>query len=420
MKHTSKPIQLDGRTGEGGGQILRVAVALAAVTSQPVTVSEIRGNRSRGGGLKSQHATSIQYLAAATAATTTSLAVGARCLTFSPTLPPAALAQRHITITPESPGASALLILQALLPFLIFAAGDPITLDIAAGTNVSFSLSWDYADQILLPALESRFGISVTRTLIRRGWSLGPPTRGAIRLGITPLGKGEKLRPRQQQPLEHAGACRGVTAVDVTILAPRHLHGDLQARLAEQVSSRLPASEVVFRTVEDSGYDARVYVLLVARSAGGLRWGRDVLTSAPKVGKSKGRSRAKEGGFPTALSRKLAVELVREVERPGGCDESLQDQLVVFQALAEGQTVIRRDDAPAEGESPMVQAAQAIEGLELGDRRRRDKATEPFGQGSLHSQTARWVASEMLPAVKWYNKGTICEGAGVSSKISSA
>ncbi|KAF3354734.1 Aldehyde dehydrogenase, cytosolic 1 [Verticillium dahliae VDG1] len=316
MKHTSKPIQLDGRTGEGGGQILRVAVALAAVTSQPVTVSEIRGNR-----LKSQHATSIQYLAAATAATTTSLAVGARCLTFSPTLPPAALAQRHITITPESPGASALLILQALLPFLIFAAGDPITLDIAAGTNVS---------------------------------------------------------------------------------------------------SRLPASEVVFRTVEDSGYDARVYVLLVARSAGGLRWGRDVLTSAPKVGKSKGRSRAKEGGFPTALSRKLAVELVREVERPGGCDESLQDQLVVFQALAEGQTVIRRDDAPAEGESPMVQAAQAIEGLELGDRRRSDKATEPFGQGSLHSQTARWVASEMLPAVKWYNKGTICEGAGVSSKISSA
>ncbi|EEY15707.1 conserved hypothetical protein [Verticillium alfalfae VaMs.102] len=413
MEHTSKPIQLDGWTGEGGGQVLRVAVALAAVTSQPVTVSEIRGNR-----LKSQHATSIQYLAAATAATTTSLAVGARCLTFSPTLPPADLAQRHIAITPESPGASALLILQALLPFLIFAAGDPITLDIAAGTNVSFSLSWDYADQVLLPALESRFGISVTRTLIRRGWSLGPPSRGAIRFGITPLERGEKLRPRQQQPPEHTRACRGVTAVDVTILAPRHLHGDLQAGLVEQVSNRLPASEVVFRTVEDSGHNARVYVLLVARSAGGLRWGRDVLTSTPQGGKSKGRARAKEGDFPTALSRKLVVELAREVERPGVCDEYLQDQLVVFQALARGKQ--SSEETMPQWRESRRQSSYA------GDRGARDRRSaeegqgnRPFGQGSLHSQTARWVASEMLPVVKWYNKGTICEGAGVSAKNSS-
>ncbi len=47
-----KPIELDGRTGEGGGQLVRVAVGLAALTSQPVKITHVRGNREggRGGG----------------------------------------------------------------------------------------------------------------------------------------------------------------------------------------------------------------------------------------------------------------------------------------------------------------------------------------------------------------------------------
>ena len=49
-----KPIQLDGRTGEGGGQLVRIACALAAVTSQPIRVFHVRGNREgpRGGGTR--------------------------------------------------------------------------------------------------------------------------------------------------------------------------------------------------------------------------------------------------------------------------------------------------------------------------------------------------------------------------------
>lgn len=46
---TMKPIVLDGRTGEGGGQLVRVAIAIAALTTQAVTISHVRGNRERGG-----------------------------------------------------------------------------------------------------------------------------------------------------------------------------------------------------------------------------------------------------------------------------------------------------------------------------------------------------------------------------------
>lgn len=45
-------IHLDGRTGEGGGQLVRIAIALASVACKPVKITDVRGNRPgpRGGG----------------------------------------------------------------------------------------------------------------------------------------------------------------------------------------------------------------------------------------------------------------------------------------------------------------------------------------------------------------------------------
>lgn len=45
-------IHLDGRTGEGGGQLVRIAIAPASVAGKPVKITNVRGNRPgpRGGG----------------------------------------------------------------------------------------------------------------------------------------------------------------------------------------------------------------------------------------------------------------------------------------------------------------------------------------------------------------------------------
>lgn len=43
-------IELDGRTGEGGGQLVRIAAALVALTGQSLRVINVRGNRRFGGG----------------------------------------------------------------------------------------------------------------------------------------------------------------------------------------------------------------------------------------------------------------------------------------------------------------------------------------------------------------------------------
>ena len=48
------PVRIDGSFMEGGGQVLRISLALAAITGTPVHVSKIRQGRSTP-GLRAQH-----------------------------------------------------------------------------------------------------------------------------------------------------------------------------------------------------------------------------------------------------------------------------------------------------------------------------------------------------------------------------
>ncbi|OIW31133.1 EPT/RTPC-like protein [Coniochaeta ligniaria NRRL 30616] len=398
-----KPILLDGRTGEGGGQLVRLAVSLSAVSGQPIRITHVRGNRQggRGGGLKAQHVAAITYLAHATDAETVGLEVGSHTLEFRPRRKPSELPERVVKIEAETAAASALLVFQAVLPFLLFAGREegegPVEVRITGGTNVAWSLSWEYADQVLLPVLEEWFGVRVERGLVRRGWSAGGTERGECWFRVWPLGGGERLRVREG--VRYGKEDFEVRWVDVSILTPRGMHEELQNAVVRGLEDLLPRAEVRFKVVEDTGKESRVYVLLVARSET-LRWGRDVLTSVPKKKKKNG-----QGDFAEFTARKVCEELYEELEGRGTVDEFLQDQLVVFQALAEGRTSF-----PRSGDRDLE---EELADLTIGDQIRREKAQEPFGEGSTHTKTARWVTAELLGGVEWYSKGRVCQGVGM-------
>ncbi|RYO79655.1 hypothetical protein DL766_005340 [Monosporascus sp. MC13-8B] len=423
-------LEIDGRTGEGGGQLVRIACALAAVTSQPIRIHHVRGNRpggrrGGGGGLKSQHVTALRWLAEATDAQVDGLEVGSQTLEFRPSVPPPTAFRgrsRSVTIAAESGAASVLLVFQAVFPFLLF-AGAPegegeIELEIRGGTNVSFSPSYEYLDQVMLPTLEDRFGIAVERRLLSRRWSLGPSSSlpGAIWFKFRPLRPGQTLKPNPtdgRPPATRGPDASEIRQIDASILVPHAVRAPLQRALARDLGARFPGAEVRFVVDGDGGHEARLYVLVVALSAGGLRWGRDWLYDRSAKKKTPDKLAAE-------ISRKVCDDLHAEVaDHRGVVDEFLQDQLVIFQALAEGGTSFPRrgssrpNEASADDDE-IADLEHSVGSLDLERVMRRDRAHEPFGEGSLHARTARWVASELLPAVRWFDGGSICDGAGVS------
>ncbi len=187
------------------------------------------------------------------------------------------------------------------------------------------------------------------------------------------------------------------------------MHESLTTCLTHDLGTLFPKAEIAFPMIQESGHDARMYVLLVARS-GRLRWGRDLLFS----NKRKGRTKAE---LSEVISRRVAKDLYTEVSKRNVVDEFLQDQLVVFQVLAAGRTSFSPPDADA-ADNGEERLASALQSLALGGGQlRRDKALEPFGEGSTHTATARWVTAEVMPAVKWFDRGRVCEGVGVVSGL---
>ncbi|MBD3560838.1 RNA 3'-phosphate cyclase, partial [Planktothrix sp. FACHB-1355] len=56
-------IEIDGSYGEGGGQVLRTSLSLAAITGKAIRIQKIRAGRQKP-GLAAQHLTAVRAAAA--------------------------------------------------------------------------------------------------------------------------------------------------------------------------------------------------------------------------------------------------------------------------------------------------------------------------------------------------------------------
>ena len=76
-------IELDGSTGEGGGQILRTGLALSMCTGQPMVIQRIRAKRGKP-GLMRQHLACVQAAVAVCGAQVEGAELGSQTLVFEP------------------------------------------------------------------------------------------------------------------------------------------------------------------------------------------------------------------------------------------------------------------------------------------------------------------------------------------------
>lgn len=83
---------------------------------------------------------------------------------------------------------SIFLIFQAVHPYIVYRAKEPLTLTATGGTNVSNAPSFEYIDQVLVPNLR-RLGLPESSVqLHKRGRSMGPRDLGLVSFSIHPIG----------------------------------------------------------------------------------------------------------------------------------------------------------------------------------------------------------------------------------------
>lgn len=176
-------VMLDGRRGEGGGQILRTGLTLAAVTGRPLTVTHIRAGRPRPGLLR-QHRTAVLAAAAVCSARVEGAELGSQQIEFAP----GALVGGDHAFAIGTAGSTAL-VLQTILPILL-RAREPSQVRISGGTHNPAAPPFEFLQRAFLPQLH-RMGLRVDLELVRTGFA--PAGGGEILARIEPAAPGPPL-----------------------------------------------------------------------------------------------------------------------------------------------------------------------------------------------------------------------------------
>jgi len=174
-------LKINGEFGEGGGQIIRSAIALSCITKQPIHIENIRKNR-KVSGLKPQHLTAIKILKKISNAKVVGDEIGSTELKFIP-----GQVENSKLFEDVGTAGSISLILQVLIP-IVSISQKKLEITIKGGTDVQWSPTIDYTQHILKEAY-SRMGIQFSLELKKRGYY--PKGNGEINLEINP----SKVKP---------------------------------------------------------------------------------------------------------------------------------------------------------------------------------------------------------------------------------
>ncbi len=169
-------IDIDGSYGEGGGQVLRTALALASIIGADISISNIRANRPNP-GIKAQHLASIETLAKMCDANVEGLHKGSKQITYSP------MEIRGIDLCIDIGTAGSItLLLQCIMPAAIYSK-ENVKLIVKGGTDVAWSPSIDYLQNVTSKALQ-KMKYKSNMEMIDRGYY--PEGGGMVKIEIEP------------------------------------------------------------------------------------------------------------------------------------------------------------------------------------------------------------------------------------------
>ncbi len=291
-------ITIDGSHGEGGGQILRLSVALSAVTHEPIRVTNIRHNRPNP-GLKPQHVMAINSVAEICHAHVEGNKVGSLAITFYP----GDIKGGTYSFDIGTAGSLTLVLQACILPSLF--ADQKVDITITGGTDVKWAPPWDYFHHVFLSHLQ-HMNVNIQAHLIRRGYY--PRGGGKATVVIDPLDTFNPLNPKDTRNVQ----VRGIVNM---------------ANLPSHIGERIKKSAV--ETLSKHQIPTYIDIILEQSSsvgAGIALWTRNGnILGADCLGE-KGVSAEKVGSL-------AASRLLSEIQSGATCDIYAVDQMLPYLAL---------------------------------------------------------------------------------------
>jgi len=304
-------MKIDGSIGEGGGQVLRTALTLSALTGQPVEIVHIRAGRPNP-GLQPQHLTAVQAAAAICRARVEGAELGSQMLRFWPQSPPvpgtytfdvAEIAGRG------SAGAVGLVFQTVFLPLALISGESLLTL--RGGTHVPWAPSVDYLREVFLPTV-ARMGLEAEMELV--AWGFYPAGGGEVRVRIR--GRSGPLAPIA---LTDRGDVRRVWGRGIVSNLPAHIPQRMVDRARNLLTRAGLKADLQPLVVRGAGPGAGIFLHVQYEHAlaGFTAYGRK--------------------GLPADQVAQMACQdLLTHHETGAPVDPHLADQLLLPMALAAG------------------------------------------------------------------------------------
>ncbi len=307
MTETEKMVHIDGSYGEGGGQILRTALALSTLLNRPIQLTRIRAGR-KNPGLQPQHLKSIEALAKITEATTEGVHIGSEAITFIPKK----IRPGNYEFDIGTAGSVTLLLQALLLPLSLSESTSHLVL--TGGTHVEWSPPFHYLSEVLFPVLSS-MGIEAKADIKKWGWY--PKGGGRVEMGIYPA---SGIKP---VTLTHRGALKRIYGLSASSNLPSHVAERQRDQALKRVEQELNLEGKIEVLSEMPSLGQGSFLFLVVES-------ERVRAGFSSLGR-KGK-RAEEVADEV-------VDSIKEYLRSEACiDPHLADQLVPFMAFAKGES----------------------------------------------------------------------------------
>ncbi len=318
-------VDIDGSYGEGGGQVLRTALALSALTAQPTRIRNIRAGRKHP-GLAPQHLTGVLATARISDAELDGAEIGSTEIVFTPGRAVSRERSFDFDVARAARGGSAgsvTLVLQTVLfPLAFVLPGTKLTL--SGGTHVAWSPPVDYVTDVLLPTLLN-LGLDAECRL--DAWGFYPVGGGRVSVTIRGgFATADRSQGRYLAPvtLTERGRFEGVTG--------RAVVSNLPETIAKRMAARV--QDVLGR----EGLDADISTLRVS----GAGPGAGLFLTARYENAVAGVSALGKKGFPAEkVAEEACGELIAFDESGEPVDGYLADQLVLPMALARGRSKFR-------------------------------------------------------------------------------